>query len=381
MRNKVSDQDVKFMKLALKEAGKGVGRTSPNPAVGAVIVKNGHIVGKGFHKRAGTPHAEVHALNAAGDQAKNSTLYVTLEPCNHTGRTPPCTKGILKSGIRRVVVGMIDPNPGVAGGGCEFLTARGLDVTSGILKDACEKINRPFIKHITTGLPWVIIKAGVSLDGRIAARTGDSGWITNELSRQEVHRIRNRTDAIMIGIGTALSDDPSLTTRLHAKKGRDPLRVILDTHLRLSPDAKMLQLSSNAETWIFCGPDPSEPDMHKLKAAGARVKKVGLTPEGHVDIRDVLTELGHSGITSVLVEGGSRIHGALLRSGLADQAYLFVAPIFIGGDGVPLVDELGTKTVKAARRMKMTRSRRFGEDVMIEGLFDITHSNAYMVSG
>ncbi|MEA2085039.1 MAG: bifunctional diaminohydroxyphosphoribosylaminopyrimidine deaminase/5-amino-6-(5-phosphoribosylamino)uracil reductase RibD [Thermodesulfobacteriota bacterium] len=364
------------MKLALKEAAKGVGRTSPNPAVGAVIVKNGHIVGKGYHKRAGTPHAEIHALNAAGDQAKKATLYVTLEPCNHTGRTPPCTNAILKSGIRRVVVGMNDPNPGVAGGGCEFLSAHGLEVTIGVLKDACEKINRPFIKHITAGLPWVIIKAGISLDGRIAAPSGDSGWITNELSRLEVHRIRNKTDAIMIGIGTALSDNPSLTTRLPVKKGRDPLRVILDTHLRLHPDAEMLQQSSNAETWVFCGPDPSEPKALTLKAAGARIKKVGLTPEGHVDIKDVLTELGRSGITSVLVEGGSRIHGALLRSGLADQAFLFVAPLFIGCNGVPLVDELGTKTIKTAQRIRMTRSRRFGEDVLIEGLFDIAHSNA-----
>ena len=372
----MSSREIEFMKLALKEARKGVGRTSPNPAVGAVIVKNGHIVGKGYHKRAGTPHAEIHALNAAGDQAKNSTLYVTLEPCNHTGRTPPCTEAILKSGIRKVVVGMDDPNPGVAGGGCEFLSAHGLKVTSGVLKDACEKINRAFIKHITTGLPWVIIKAGISLDGRIAAHTGESGWITNDLSRQEVHRIRNKTDAVMIGIGTALSDDPSLTTRLPVKKGHDPLRVILDTHLRLYPDAKMLQQSSNAETWVFCGTDPSEPKARALKAAGAQIKKVGLTPEGHVDIKDVLTELGHSGIISVLVEGGSRIHGALLRSGLADQAFFFVAPLFIGCDGVPLVDELGTKTIKTAQRMRMTRSRRFGEDILIEGLFDIAHSNA-----
>lgn len=357
------------MKLALKEARKGIGRTSPNPAVGAVVVKNGRVMGKGFHRKAGTPHAEVHALRVAGGQANGATLYVTLEPCNHSGRTPACTTVILESGIKRVVVGMLDPNPHVAGGGCDYLASQGLSVISGVLADECQAINRPFIKHITTGLPWVIMKAGVSLDGRIASRTGHSGWITNELSRQQVHRLRDRVDAIAVGIGTALADDPSLTTRLPGGRGRDPLRVVLDTHLQLPPSAKMLTQDSSAGTWIFCGPDVPAQKVQSLESAGAVVRKVALTDVGHLDLAAVLTALGEGQITSILFEGGGRIHGSLLRAGLADEANIFIAPVFIGADGVPLVDGLGVSAVQNALRLQNTRTKRFGDDVLITGLF------------
>jgi len=209
-----SAADQRYMRLAIREAKKGIGRTSPNPAVGAVVVRNDQVVSRGFHARAGEAHAEVNALNRAGELARNATIYVTLEPCNHTGRTPPCTRAILDAGISRVVIGMADPNPHVDGGGARFLADRGLEVVTGVLEAECRAINRPFIKHITTGRPWVTLKAGMSLDGKLATATGHSAWITNEKARRAVHHLRNRYDAIMVGRQTALVDDPSLTARI-----------------------------------------------------------------------------------------------------------------------------------------------------------------------
>ncbi|MBU0730494.1 MAG: bifunctional diaminohydroxyphosphoribosylaminopyrimidine deaminase/5-amino-6-(5-phosphoribosylamino)uracil reductase RibD [Proteobacteria bacterium] len=355
------------MKLALREAAKGIGKTSPNPCVGAVVVRGGKVVGKGYHRKAGTPHAEVNALRAAGELARGATIYVTLEPCNHTGRTPPCTKAILESGIKRVVVGMPDPNPQVKGGGCDFLTKKGLSVTSGVLEEECRAINRPFIKHIQTGLPWVILKAGCSLDGRIAVANGQSGWITNDQSRAEVHRVRNRVDAILIGVGTVLADDPSLTARLPNRRGKDPLRVILDTQLRMPPQAKMLKQRSAAATWIFCGKQYDKARRNMLEDAGAIVRPVRVT-NGRLDLTAVLEILGSQQLTSVLVEGGSKVHGSFLRADLIDQALIFLAPILIGSDGIPLIDTMGLQSVQNARRFKTIRTRRFGDDIMIDAL-------------
>ncbi|MGV1099251.1 bifunctional diaminohydroxyphosphoribosylaminopyrimidine deaminase/5-amino-6-(5-phosphoribosylamino)uracil reductase RibD [Thiovibrio sp. JS02] len=360
--------DLAWMRLAIREAKKGLGRTSPNPCVGAVIVKNNRLLATGYHRKAGTPHAEVHALAAAGKKAAGSTIYVTLEPCNHTGRTPPCTKAILASGIRRVVVGMLDPNPLVAGGGCKMLADNGLAVEHGVLAAQCRELNRPFIKHITTGLPWVIMKAGVSADGRLAVASGQSGWITNEQSRREVHRLRDRVDAILIGSGTAVSDDPSLTTRIPGRRGKDPLRIILDATLKLPPAAKVLRQESAAATWVFCGPAVDPTRAAALVAAGAIVKPVPVDRTGRLDLPAVLCELGRAQITSVLVEGGSRVHGAFLRAGLVDAVSLFIAPCFLGADGVPLLDALGLASVQAAPRFQTTRVKRFGDDVLLEGL-------------
>ena len=364
----MSGDDLYYMRLALREAKKGLGRTSPNPCVGAVVVKSGKLVGKGYHRKAGTPHAEIHALQDAGTKTKGATLYVTLEPCNHTGRTPPCTAAILQSGIRRVVIGMADPNPWVQGGGGEFLAGSGLMVTTGLLEEECRAINRPFVKHTTTGMPWVIMKAAVSLDGRIATATGHSSWITGRESRQYGHRLRDRVDAILIGIGTALADNPSLTTRLAAGRGHDPLRIVLDTKLRLSPAAKLLTQESAARTMIFCGPQPPAGKVKALEAAGAVVRPVALHRSGVLDLKAVLRQLGGEAITSVLVEGGGAVHGAFLRAGLVDEVKMFIAPIFIGADGIPVVDEQRVKVVKQAKRLQEVRSRRFGADVFIEGL-------------
>ena len=357
--------DLHFMRMALQEARKGVGRTSPNPSVGAVVVKNGNVVGKGYHKRAGLPHAEPNALQAAGKKARGATIYVTLEPCNHVGRTPPCTEAILAAGIKRAVIGMVDPNPKVAGRGAEYLAAHGVAVIVGALEEQCREINLPFIKHSTTGLPWVIMKAGMSLDGRIAAGSGQRTSITGIQAHRFVHRLRDRVDAILIGVETALIDNPSLTTRLPGRRtGHDPERIILDTNLRLSPHAVMLKQESAASTRIFCGPQAAAANRRALEQAGARVTQVGVTGDQGLDLRAVLTALGNSMINSVLVEGGGRVHGSFLRQGLVDEVYLFMAPTFFGAAGVPVVDFAGIET-KVLPALKYMQTRRLGDDIMI----------------
>jgi diaminohydroxyphosphoribosylaminopyrimidine deaminase/5-amino-6-(5-phosphoribosylamino)uracil reductase len=363
-------EDEAFMRLALREAKKGLGRTSPNPLVGAVVVRDGLVVGRGFHRKAGTPHAEVHALHDAGEKAGGATIYVTLEPCNHTGRTPPCTRLIEKSGIKRVVVGMVDPNPLVAGTGCDFLCSKNIEVAGPVLQEQCQAMNRPFIKHITTGLPWVIMKAGCSLDGKLAVADGRCAWITGADSRKEVHRLRDRVDAILIGIDTALNDDPSLTTRLPRGKGQDPVRVILDTHLRLTPKAKMLTLQSSAPTLVFCGTDTDEGKRTALTAAGVRIYEVPVK-DNRLDLHVILKKIGSLQLNSVLVEGGSSVHTSFLRDGLVDQVSLFMAPLFLGQESIPVLGNLGITDVQQGKRFVLNRVKRFGEDVLIEGFFNV----------
>ena len=244
--------DIQYMKKAIVLARKGLGRTSPNPIVGAVVVRKGRVIGQGFHQKAGGPHAEPIAIAQAGKEAKGATLYVNLEPCNHFGRTPPCTQAIIESGIKKVVFGLSDPNPVVKGGGADRLQSQGIEVVGGVLEEDCRRLNEVYIKWITTGLPFVIMKAAVSLDGRIATRTGDSKWISNERSRLLVHRIRNQVDGILVGIGTVVKDDPLLTVRLPQGKIKDPLRIILDPRLRISRTARILQVPERP--WWSPGP-------------------------------------------------------------------------------------------------------------------------------
>jgi len=365
----IQPQDAQFMRIALAEARKGLGRTAPNPCVGAVVVREGRVVGRGYHHRAGTPHAEVNALFEAGDQAAGATLYVTLEPCNHTGRTPPCTRAVLKAGIMRVVVGMNDPNPTVAGGGSAFLASQGVEVVSGVLAAECEAINRPYAKHITTGLPWVAMKAGMSLDGRISQGPGMAGHITGEAAWLYTHHLRNTLDAILIGIGTALIDDPSLTTRLPASdSGRDPVRIVLDTRLRLSPRAKLITQQSQAPTWIFCDPDAPIAAEKALARSGALVYRVGNGGDGRVDCREVMSQIGRNGITSVLVEGGAEVHASMLRARLVDEVYLFVAPMFIGEQGTPLLAGEFHRPPHRFPRLHSVEVRQLGEDILVHGL-------------
>jgi diaminohydroxyphosphoribosylaminopyrimidine deaminase/5-amino-6-(5-phosphoribosylamino)uracil reductase len=363
-----SEQDHYYMGLALNEARKGIGRTSPNPCVGAVIVRDQTLIATGYHKKAGTPHAEIHALNKAGALASGATLYVTLEPCNHTGRTPPCTRAIVTSGIRRVVVGMVDPNPLVDGGGISFLESQGVEVLSGILAAECRLLNRPFIKYITKGLPWVVMKAGMSLDGRISYQPNQSGGITGPDSLRKTHCLRDRLDAILVGRKTVMVDDPSLTTRLPRGKGRDPIRVILDTRLTISEAARLLHLDSSAPTWIFCGSEVSPEKIKRFSKTGKVVIhpiKCGI--DGRVDLREMLTLLAGAGITSLLVEGGATVHGSFLSQQLIDHVNLFIAPIFAGSSGSPVIEGVDISGCGDAIRLQNVRYRRLGVDIMIEG--------------
>lgn len=354
------------MRLALREAKKGLGKTSPNPCVGAVIVKNDTVIAKGYHKKAGTPHAEIHALRAAGEQAEGATLYVTLEPCNHTGRTPPCSHAVAAAGIARVVVGMEDPNPLVDGTGITFLRQKHIEVTTGVLEEECRAINYPFIKFITTGLPWIVMKAGISLDGRLNYQKGTSGWITGPESGRAVHRLRNVCDAIMIGRHTAEIDNPSLTTRLARGYGTDPVRVILDRTLSLATDARPFTVESTSEAWVFCSDKAEKTRITELETRGVKVFQVRCTGAG-LDLQQVFRRLGENGVTSVLVEGGGALHGAILRERLYDYANLFVAPIFAGEAGIPLVTGYVTDSRQNAVSLEEVSYRRQGDDVLITG--------------
>ena len=364
--------DNHYMRLAIKEAGKGLGRTSPNPCVGAVIVRDEQVIGRGYHRRAGTPHAEVNAIAAAEQNGQNcagATIYVTLEPCNHTGRTLPCTQAILAAGCRRVVIGMADPNP-VASGGADFLRSQGIEVELGILEQECRQLNYPFLKHSVTGLPWIVMKAGMSLDGKITRRQGKGEAITGQDSRRKVHQLRDQLDAILIGSGTALIDDPSLTTRLDQEKGRDPLRVILDSQLRLPAEARMLTQNSSASTWIFCNHDASQEKQLVLEQAGAvvhRVENDNQESDG-LDLTHVLQRLGKADITSVLVEGGAAVHGSFLRKQLVDQVYLFTAPYFIGEQGTALLSGYSLGDGEAPLLLENQTTEIVGQDILLQGL-------------
>jgi len=358
------------MRRALAEARKRVGRTAPNPCVGAVIVRDGRIVASGYHRRAGTPHAEIHALRAAGPAARGATLYVTLEPCNHYGRTPPCAHAVADAGIAEVVIGLLDPNPAVAGGGADYLRSRGIPVVTGVLEEQCREINRPFLKHVATSMPWVVLKAGLSLDGRITFRRGSRGSITGAVSLRQVHRLRDRCDAILVGIGTIVIDDPSLTTRLAGRRGRDPVRVVLDTMLRIDEQARVLTQQSTAPTLIFCSA-AAPPDKRDRLAARPGVEIVETACGGdddRLDLREVLRLLGARGLTSVLVEGGAAVHGAFLAARLVDRVSLFYAPIFIGDAGCGVVEQYcAAPDRNQAVRLINTSTKRFGEDLMITG--------------
>jgi len=361
------DSDQGYMALALDLARKGLGRTSPNPCVGAVIVRDGRIIGSGYHRRAGTPHAEVHALRQAGSLAAGATLYVTLEPCNHTGRTPPCSHAVAESGISRVVMGMLDPNPLVAGGGRQYLIDNGIEVTTNILEGACRRLNEPFIKYITSKRPLVVIKAGVSLDGRLNYQKGRSGWITGADSLHKVHQLRDCYDAILVGRGTVEIDNPSLTTRLQDRRGRDPLRLVVDSRLSTSPDARMLNQQSEAETWIFCTSRAPGEKRETLERKGARIFEVDGAEGGRVDLTAVMALLGEKQITSVLVEGGGAVFSALLAERLADKAQLFYAPLFAGNGGESLTADLQITGRDEAVRLGDVDYTGMGEDLLVEG--------------
>lgn len=362
------EDDIRFMRIALEEAEKGIGRTSPNPCVGAVIVKDGKEIARGYHKKAGTPHAEIHALNAAGDRARGATIYVTLEPCNHTGKTPPCSKAVAKAGISRVVVGMEDPNPLVNGSGIDYLRTQGAEVVSGILEEECIALNRPFIKKITTGLPWVVMKAGMSLDGRLSYQCNRSGWITGAESLQMVHQLRDQFDAIMVGRKTVLIDDPSLTTRLPGDKGRDPQRVVVDCSLSLPLTSKIFHLQSDASTFVVCSHQADSDKMSALLDMGVIVVPLSYPTDTYLPLRVLLSEIAKHGINSILVEGGATLHANMLKEHLYDEAFLFQAPCFIGDGGSPLITGMSSSKKEDCPYLNEISVKRLGADNLIHGM-------------
>jgi diaminohydroxyphosphoribosylaminopyrimidine deaminase/5-amino-6-(5-phosphoribosylamino)uracil reductase len=359
--------DQHFMQLALDLAVKGEGFTSPNPVVGAVVVKDDKVVGSGYHEIVGSSHAEVNAIDAAGESANGATLYVTLEPCNHTGRTPPCTRKILEAGIRRVVIATEDPNPNVAGQGAEFLRNHGVRVTSGVCKERAEKQNEAFLKYVLTGRPFVTVKCASTLDGRIATRTGNSRWVTGEKSRQFVHRLRHAVDAIMVGINTVRMDDPSLTARLGDGRGKNPIRIILDTHLSIKPDARVLQEVSATETILVAGRAIKDDKKKSFEKRGIRVIESPLKND-RVDMDPLMDVLGAMQICSLLIEGGSRVIASAFGSGIVDKLFFFYAPKILGGDdGVPICSGPGAELMNQCIGVKDVTVHRFGDDVLIEG--------------
>ena len=363
--------DIDFMQAALALAARGAGRTAPNPMVGAVVVRDGKIVGSGYHRQAGGPHAEVFALEAAGKLAAGAALYVTLEPCNHFGRTPPCTERILAAGIRRVVVAMADPNPKVAGGGCARLRAAGLTVETGLCAQAAARLNEAWVKFVLTGRPFVVLKCAATMDGRIATRTGDSRWVTGPAARARVHRLRSEMDAIMVGIGTVLNDDPRLTARLPGGSGRDPVRIVLDTHLRMPASARMLNLDSNAETLIVCGSGVDAARRHPLEAVGARLVPCAVAAGG-LDLAALMPVLGARGITSVLVEGGARVSASALAAQVVDKVMFFYAPKLLGGDdGVPMCRGSGPDLMASALSVHDLEVERVDQDVLLSGYLTV----------
>lgn len=360
--------DRRFMKTALALAEKGRGFTSPNPMVGAVVVNNnGEVIGKGYHQIVGGAHAEVAALDDAGPTAKGATLYVTLEPCNHTGRTPPCTKKILASGVRRVVIAMSDPNPGVDGGGADYLKKHGIEVEVGVCEEEAKKLNEIYVKFITTKRPFVIVKCASTLDGQIATSTGDSKWVTGPASREFVHYLRHASDAIMVGINTVKRDNPELTTRLENFGGRSPARIILDAGLSISLDAKVLQGKSDSDTLIIIGDSVEKTRKTKVEERGAKIIEAPLSG-GLIDLDFLMDYLGGLQISSLLIEGGGRVIASALSTGIVDKVLFFYAPKIMGGnDGIPICFGKGRELMKDCIAVKDINVHRFDDDIMIEG--------------
>lgn len=353
------------MALALDLARAATGQTSPNPLVGAVIVKNGAVIGIGAHLKAGEPHAEVNALRMAGEKAAGATIYVTLEPCSHYGRTPPCADAVIAAGIRRVVVATLDPNPQVAGTGVDRLRAAGLEVTVGIGEEEARRMNEVFFHYITTKRPFVTIKTASTLDGKIASVTGHSRWITGEAARKQVHELRRAYDAILVGAGTVLADDPELTARHNGELyGRQPVRVILDSRLRTPLTAKVVQ-DSQAPTWIFTTAESTEEKRSMLADKGVELFVV----DAPITVEKVLTVLGERGITSLLVEGGAEVNGSFLQAQAIQKVVSYLSLKLIGGSAAPSpYGGVGIATMDEAVVLKDIQIERAGEtDVRIIG--------------
>ena len=363
----------RLMRRALNLAARGR-HASPNPMVGCVLANaDGRIVGEGWHAQAGQPHAEVFALQAAGEKARGSTAYVTLEPCSHFGRTPPCADALIAAGVKRVVAAMSDPDGRVSGQGLARLRNAGIEVTAGVLESEARALNAAYVKQRTTGLPWVVLKTAASLDGKTATRTGDSKWITSPVSRRAVHRqLRDRCDALLTGVGTVLADDPALTTRLAHREGRSPLRVVVDSRCRLPLDAQIVRRAqTDGKTLIATTPSADNETADQLRAWGCQVLVCQGDANGQIDLADLLVRLGTRGdILSVLVEGGGELAAGLLSAGMVDRWLAFFAPKIIGGRAAPgMVGGLGIAQMAEAQSVTSWRFRRCGPDIVFDARF------------
>jgi diaminohydroxyphosphoribosylaminopyrimidine deaminase/5-amino-6-(5-phosphoribosylamino)uracil reductase len=347
-----NERDAHFMAVALRLAERGLGQVWPNPAVGCVVVKDGWIVGRGWTQAGGRPHAEFEALRRAGNRALGATAYISLEPCAHYGRTPPCTMALLHAGIRRAVVAATDPDPRVDGRGIEQLRQAGVEVALGLRKDEAERLNAGFFLRVRAGRPLITLKLAASLDGRIATRSGESRWITGEEARRRAHRLRATHDAIMIGSGTALADDPELTCRLPGLEGRSPVRIVLDGRLRTAPGRRLARTARKVPTWVITRADADSRRRAALERCGVEVLTVGTAAGEHIDLHGALAALAARGLTRVLVEGGSQLAAALLRARLVDRLAWFHGPLVIGGDGLPAVAALGADALAECVRLE-----------------------------
>ena len=365
--NEFKNEHEYYMKRALELAKGGWGRTNPNPLVGAVIVKGGEIIGEGFHEMLGCAHAEVAAFRNAKQDVRGATLYVNLEPCSHFGRTPPCAEAIIRSGIKKVVVAMVDPNPKVAGRGIQMLEDSGIDVTVGVLEDEARKLNEIFIKYISCRRPFVIMKSAMTLDGKTASASGDSKWISGEASRRYVHIIRDRVSAIMVGINTVLKDNPSLTTRLDLKDGKDAVRVIIDSKGMIPLDSNVINVASTAGVILATTSKIDSEKEKQLKDKGVRVIKADGN-DGRVDLGMLMDELYRLEIDSILLEGGGTLNSAAMEAGIVDKVMIFIAPKIIGGENaLTPVEGAGRLLMKDAVKLRDINVSRFDEDVLIEG--------------
>jgi len=357
--------DKALMQKALALAGRGKGRTSPNPMVGAVIVKGNKIIAGAFHRKAGAPHAEILALRKAGSKARGATLYINLEPCCHTDkRTPPCTKAIIKSGLKKVVVAMRDPNPKVNGRGIKELRDAGIDVKVGVMGKEAKKLNEVFVKFITKKEPFVILKIAQSIDGKIALATGESRWITGEDSRRYVHKLRGEVDAVLVGIGTILKDNPSLTCRI--PEGRNPYRIVVDSNLQIPLNAKVLR-HKDYKTIIATTKNASKGKIDLLSGGGVQVLTIN-DKDGMVDLNALMKEIGRLNIMSVMIEGGSSISASAISDRVVDKIMFFTAPEIIGGvDAISSVGGKSPASLKDTVRIKDLQVKKIGEDILLEG--------------
>ena len=350
----------KYMELALKLAERGKGYTSPNPMVGSVIVKRGKVIGTGWHKKCGDAHAEACALKEAGKKAKDGIMYVNLEPCSHWGRTPPCTQKIIEAGIREVIIGMEDPNPVVDG--FQELKFRGIKTKIGILGEKARKLNEPYVKWMKTKKPFVVVKAAMSLDGRIATRTGDSKYITSKEARKLVHELRAEYDAVMIGINTVVKDNPQLTVRL--AKGRNPIKIILDSKLKILLSANVVKNEPN-RLIIATTKKAPKAKIKKLQQSGVHVLVVNMKNE-RIDLVELMAELGKREVCSIMIEGGAELNAEAIKSGIVDKILIFISPKLIG-EGLAALGDLGINKIDKSIKIKKLDYRKIGKDILIEG--------------